>query len=753
VDKKLKISLDLDDKAFTSAIKRMQDQMAQIQSGPALLRNQQQLSQKMQQLGLGGLAGAPSARDADREQQKSKQQSDKMFEETRRKFDIIKKLQADLNKEQSVGVASEERKLEIKEKLLDLAEKEKRATGELRAQVDRYNSENQRQNKDFGGRLGLASAAITGIGAHIGAQGRQPIEVAEAAGSAATRLVGQQLKEMADPSHQAFLPERAKAIDAAKKAWKAQRIEDKAINVGATIAAAGGIAALAGIEALSFGTATPAVLAAGAGLAGMFGTSKQRAITAGREEDYEKLSSSDLADLTQRSIKAQEEADPLKKLAAEYNAQNYQRNLDIQRGLGLSDQGFMGRQGFLQRNMAPGGTMQFTEEQVTQQQQAIMAAGGSARAGREAGYGLELQKNLNLTNAPQMLGAISRTMGGGAETKEASIRVISEAFKQGLNDSELVDLLRGFTQMTSEAISRSGAKSQGDVERITSQMGKGMLETTGVGMEAAKTGYEAYQKLSGQTSGPMSVMQRAAMLRNPILKKLAGGQEAGSLLFEKVKQIPQEQLTEDHPVVVEIARMTGASPSDVIGAVAGTVSAGASISRTFTKNKALVDQWRKTNPNADIKEAPQNIQSAFNMMSIAATTQGVGSANDLTRGQDIKSYGAQFLGAKGEGYGPSEAMKTTSKLGDQVNANIATSQQVFIDNFEKFKNSIVPAASSIDDLTRKLILLGQVAADVAAGKKPAGDVGKAAASLGTQPQADSSSGGRGSSFMGRSGSY
>lgn len=742
MDKKLKISLDLDDKQFGAAVKRMQQQLQAAFSGPAMLLQQRQISQKMSQLGLGGLAGAPNDRQLEQSQQRAKTQSDRMFEDTRRKFDIIKRLQGDLNKEQSMGTSSEQRKLEIKQKLIDLTEKEKRATGELRAQVDRYNEQSQMQNKQLGGRLGAAAGAIGGIGAYIGGQGRLPIEAATAAGSAASSLVGQQLKDMADPSHQAFLPERGRAIEAAKKAWKAGRVEDHMINAASTILAATGIGLA--LEVGSLGAATPFLAMAAAGAGGMFGTSKQRAISGGNADAYEKLSSKDLADLTQQSISAQEQMDPLKKLASEYNAQNYGRNLGIQRGLGLSDQGFMGRSGFLQGQMSPNGTPQYTEEQVTAQQQAIMAAGGSARMGRQAGFGLELEKNLNLTNAPQLLGGISRTMGGAEQTKEASIRVISEAFKQGLNDSELVDLLRGFTTVAGEAIARSGATTQADAARITAQFGKGMLEQTGVGLEAAKTGYESYQKLSGQTSGPMSIMQRAAMLRNPILKKLAGGGgEAGALLFEKAKQIPQEQLTEDHPVVVEIARMTGASPADVIGAVASTVGAGASISRSFSKNKTLVEQWRKTNPGINMNKAPQNIQSAFNMMSIAATTQGVGSANDLTRGQDIRSYGAQFLGAGPEQYGPSGALKTQTKMADQVNANIAAGQQVFIDNFEKFKDAIVPAAGNIDDLTRKLILLGQVASDIAAGKKPAGDLGRAASSLGTQPQADSSSSQRG----------
>jgi len=218
-EKKLRISLDLDDRVFNSAIKRMQQQISQAFSGPAMLQQQRQIQQKMSQLGLGGLAGAPTDRQLEQSQQRAKQQSDRMFEETRRKFDIIKRLQGDLNKEQSSGVASEQRKLEIKQKLLDLTEKEKRATGELRAQVDRYNAQVQQQNRQFSGRMGAAAGVIGGIGGFIGAQGRLPIEAANAAGSAATSLVGQQLKDMLSPEHQAFLPERGKAIEAARKAW------------------------------------------------------------------------------------------------------------------------------------------------------------------------------------------------------------------------------------------------------------------------------------------------------------------------------------------------------------------------------------------------------------------------------------------------------------------------------------------------------------------------------------------------------
>ena len=153
-EKKLKISLDLDSKAFTSAIKRMQDELSKINTGPAVLQQQRQISQKMQQLGLGSLPGAPNDRQVTQSQEKANQQVNKMFEESKRKLDIIKKLQVDLNKEQSSGVKEEERKLKINEKLVELKKQELRATGELATLTARAEMDYQPRKLQGAGKYG-----------------------------------------------------------------------------------------------------------------------------------------------------------------------------------------------------------------------------------------------------------------------------------------------------------------------------------------------------------------------------------------------------------------------------------------------------------------------------------------------------------------------------------------------------------------------------------------------------------------------
>jgi hypothetical protein len=79
--KQLKISLDLDDAAFTQAIKRMQKQLADIQSPAALVQQQRKISQYMQSQGMAPLTGS-NERDQERAQQKSQQQTERVFQKT-----------------------------------------------------------------------------------------------------------------------------------------------------------------------------------------------------------------------------------------------------------------------------------------------------------------------------------------------------------------------------------------------------------------------------------------------------------------------------------------------------------------------------------------------------------------------------------------------------------------------------------------------------------------------------------------------
>ena len=280
-------------------------------------------------------------------------------------------------------------------------------------------------------------------------------------------------------------------------------------------------------------------------------------------------------------------------------------------------------------------------------------------------------------------------------------------------------------------------------------------------MEAAKSSYEAYQSLSSQQGGPFSIMQRASMLRDPNLRRLSGQGVEGMQLFEAIKKTPEQELTENHPAVqaslylLNKGKKVGdegyATAKDIIGAKKQSTLASADRTGNLSQYLSVTDAWEKAN-GMSVEEGmqkgilPDDVKYAANMRGINVTSTGTGGlAGAGTSSQKVSAAGAQ-LGAgfgRRETYGPGEEMKSSQKSADQVNANIASSQDVFIENFEKFKNVIIPTANDLDSLTQKLILLGQVAADVASGKNTdKGALSKGASSLfKEQPQTSSSAAG------------
>jgi hypothetical protein len=164
---------------------------------------------------------------------------------------------------------------------------------------------------------------------------------------------------------------------------------------------------------------------------------------------------------------------------------------------------------------------------------------------------------------------------------------------------------------------------------------------------------------------------------------------------------------------------------------------------------AVINKWQQANGMtigqaiANGMTVPPDVMSAYRMAGITVNTPGIGAAGgSLQTPQQILGAGAAFQetithpnlvmgGAGAAGTGPKEA--------DQTNAAIATTQQAFIDNWESFSKSLTPTAGDLAAVNKQLVILGQIAADIKAGKRPDSDFGKYAAALGTQPQANSSS--------------
>jgi len=716
MEKKLKISLDLDDKAFSSAVKRMQDQLSKIQTEPRLLQQQQQISQKMQSMGLGTLPGAPGDRQIEQAQQRAKQQTDKVFEETKRKLDIIKRLESDLNKEKMSGLATEERKLKIEERLADLKKQELRTTGELKVLTGP-----QGVGGAGGGMgaipfkgiaqgltaLGTASMVISNIQSNLM---RRQIETASATGSATQGTFGKELGSVYSGQQgleMAFMPEKAKATKMAVESMKGAASRDWMKALGSIVletvaGAAGGAMA---------GTALPVVgnIAGGiiGGLGGLghalsnkdtyntlsFSREATEAVNARRAKEF--------AENYNESYEGLKNQNPLKRMAAEEYNQNATRNLEFQRSLGLDYSSFHGPGGFREKAINSG----FTDQMAMQMSGQIMSAGGSTRMGRESMLGLKAARGMDITNAGQILGNLSQTLGSSDSSKQAFIKMIAEGNKLGLDSSEYREENRKFLEATTQVISKSETGNQSDIESMVKRFGGFIAEPTNRGIQAAQTAYQAFNDITSSNTGPSGVMRAAGFLQDSVIGKMSATDRAA------LSAIPADQLAEDHPSVKALASKYHTSEKDIVSRVrkagAGAIHRlpeGDRLTKSLISKRG--DMEKTTSPMMkerlakEIQEEQQSLSLTLlaehpelgkSTKTLNSFIQGTTQATEAGRNKFFE----QMADKKLEG-------GETGRVEDETIKGMAESSRLMLTTFREFKDQIVPTADAIGKFNDRL---------------------------------------------------
>jgi hypothetical protein len=521
-EKKLKISLDLDDKAFVQAVKRMQSQLNQINSTPQLLQMQREMSRKMVSLGMGPMPGTSGTTPA-QDRQKAKQESDALMRDTLANMHTIKRNESELRKELNSTNTSRERAVKIESELLSIKKEEMRLTGEFAVQKSRETS----------GRAGIGGNVIKGVGiaasvaataATFAAQlGTFSARLEGARGSAIQNTAGQDLKDIYSgraPFEAAWSKERGQASGIAQKQSFWERIKDRTLGLGSIASILGGTAvggaSLLGAPFSAGGTTLGLPVAAGmigTGVAGLMNDRNRKGVLGGA--DYEHLMASQQAENFRKNYEALKEQDPGKKLLLEQFEQNKTRDVGIQRSLGLSGAGYRGEGGFLQRGVQAG----FGNEQMIGMANQILGAGGSARSGGQAQLGLQMER-MGLTNASQILGQLGGSMQSTDSSKNATISIISEAFKIGLDNTQFAEENRKFSEAAASALAKSGATTGADQDRIVSTLSMFMGERTNAGVSAAQGAYERYQERGSQLGGRRGIMRLAEARKDNIFNKL-----------------------------------------------------------------------------------------------------------------------------------------------------------------------------------------------------------------------------------------
>lgn len=622
--KEIVFQAKFDTSDFDKSVEQMQKKLKEIYAPADMVRAQTLTQQRLQGQGLGNIS-QPSMDAYNRATQQARREMDNAIREQVTGQEKLGKLIAQraekvkqLTDEQSKMVKGSQEELAIKEKIARVEENIHRQR-QMYLQRDaainqalnvRDKSLNMPQHSDYGDmpgnfsgamddfikrnarkrweKVGRRGAIISGAGYALSAGAdiyrdfaAGPIRSESAMGNAIQGTAGRDVNNIyghRTAFEMNFGQERARAMQQALDNMSANKIADiikltgnTAMVVGGGMMAAkgAGIGAAAGTAVPLVGNAVgaaagaiPGTLVAGKGLLNMLGDERQRSLmlspfSSTASNRYNSMLAEQLANDYNTSLEGQKNQNPFKKAAVGEYEQNFMRNLGMQRMMGLQNDGFYGKSGFMQQAIDAG----FLPEQAMEMAQSIQGAGGSTRMMRDSSFALQLQRGSNLTNAGQIMGSLSGGLGSSEASRQAAIKIGAEATKQGLDDSKFAEEQRRFAQTTAEFISRSGASTGSDFERILSTFGNFYSEKTTRGLDAAKNAYEEYQQISSSVTGPRGVMRAAGFLADEKLSQL------DTVSKQALLQIPEEQLTEDNPLVAGLARKVGETPSDFINRI------------------------------------------------------------------------------------------------------------------------------------------------------------------------------------------
>lgn len=545
-----------------------------------------------------------------------------------------------------------------------------------------------------------------------------PVRTESAMGSAVQGTLGRQVSDIygrRSAFEQMFAPERQRAAQQSVETLRANQSADqtstgfgllKSMGIGA--AGGGAIGGLFGGVGAIPGALIGGTLGLGKGVMDIMGDERKRSMalspfSSTANKRYQSILAEEMVKNYETSYEGQKNQNPFKTGAVNDYEQNFQRNLASQRAMGLNNEGFYGPGGFMQNAINSG----FTPEMSMQMSSGILGAGGSTRMARDSAFGMQLERGMDLTNASQVLGSLSGGLGSSESSKQATIKILAEGMKLGLDDSKFAEENRRFTQLTAEIVARSGATTDSDFERVAGGFGKFLGENTNMGIAAAKGAYEQFQDVSQATTGPRGVMRAAGFMSDPNLSKLS------TMTKQALMQVPEEQLNEDNPLVQNAAREAGISAKDIVASVKGT-NQGA-VSR-FKDTDVLRDRIRgyakgigKENLNEeDIKNAPESIRNDFNqMLSLQAVEFGY---------KDSRQAKAFGLGTVNQGVtDPNKALgrenvimdkmgsvDRTGRMEDSTIKAMAADSKVVLDNFNEMAPAMKTAAETTAAWTREV---------------------------------------------------
>lgn len=613
--KEFELSAKINTADFDRSIQEMVKKLKDVSQPVGAL--QQQMAGRMQQQGMGGMS-APSMEAYQKATQSARREMDQMISEQAKGQEKLGKFIAQrtesikkLVQEQQKLVQGSKEELAIREKIarseseqqnlksayrqrdsmlsqsLDVRQQmQDQSTGAIRdrnpagwgragrfAGQGMYGAAGREAFGAIGGFGGIGGIAGSMFGA-LGAAGATAEKVTGygqrlqgAMGSAIEGSAGQNLRDVysgRSPFENTFAEERTAAAGLAKQKEERNRITDRMKGIGGVGAGAvGGAAVGAAIGSVVpvIGTAIGAVIGGGLGAAGSYFNSNDRtrqSINPFGQKEYNKLLANEQQADFRKTYEDIKNQDPGKKLAMEDFEANKERNVRIQRTLGLSNNQFYKGGGFLS-DVQQGG---FMGEQGINMANQIVGAGGSARMGQNAKFGLQMER-AGLTNASGILGTMSGSIQNPEANKRATISIMSEAFKIGLDNTAFAEENRRFAQAAANVIGRTGVTSEDDQNKLAAVLSQFTGQRTNSGVQEAQTAYEKFQERGSQTSGRRGALRFAELMKDPVLSKLSTS-DATELMSMR-----PEEMNSSNPAMASFAKSANTTVEDLVERMQG----------------------------------------------------------------------------------------------------------------------------------------------------------------------------------------
>jgi hypothetical protein len=208
----------------------------------------------------------------------------------------------------------------------------------------------------------------------------------------------------------------------------------------------------------------------------------------------------------------------------------------LQRQFGMGDDDLFQGENSLLKNAGRAG---FRINDTSDAMRRISRAGGTTKGSKGSAVdAMEMARDMDLTNAPELLGKMSGMGMSGLESKEAIKKMYTEAVADGMDASEVRTLLESSTNLSFG----TGA----DLGIVSSVMEDSVGLKTGAGIEATASAYKDLMSKTGQGGGKLQSQYELGGMMDLFSKE---GLKYDTKTLAVVKKTEADQLSLDNPEI------------------------------------------------------------------------------------------------------------------------------------------------------------------------------------------------------------